>query len=74
VVFRAAEARTTAARALHEHAGGTVLIIASGAALTQMVQELAGTAPASTAPDDADLVYVVSVPRIGRAHVTRFRL
>jgi phosphohistidine phosphatase SixA len=74
VVFRAAEARATAVRALHEHAGGTVLIIASGAALPQMVQELAGSAPASTAADDADLVYVVSVPRIGRAHVTRFRL
>jgi len=74
VVFRASEARATAARALHEHGGGTVLIVASGAALPQMVQELAGVALASTAADDADLVYLVSVPRIGRAHLARFRL
>jgi len=74
VVFRAAEARTTAARALRDHAGGTLLIIASGAALPQMVQELTGTAPESAAADDADVVYVVSIPRIGRAHLARFRL
>jgi broad specificity phosphatase PhoE len=74
VVFAAAEARATAARALREHAGGTVLIIASGAALSQMVQELAGTQIAGAAAADADVVYVVSVPRIGRAHLARFRL
>jgi hypothetical protein len=74
VVFRAAEARAAAARALHEHAGGTVLIIASGAALPQMLQELSGTPLGDAVADDADLVYVVSVPRIGRAHLARFRL
>ena len=74
VVFRAVEARTTAARALREHAGGTLLIIASGAALPQMVAELTGTPRASAAADDADVVYVVSIPRIGRAHLARFRL
>jgi len=74
VVFRAADARATAARAVREHAGGTILIIASGAALPQMVQELAGTRLADFAADDTDVVYVVSVPTIGRAHLTRFRL
>jgi len=74
VVFRAAEARTTAARALREHAGGTILIIASGAALPQMVQELTGNPLADAAADDADVIYVVSVPRVGRAHLARFRL
>jgi len=39
-----------------------------------MVQELAGTRLADAAADDADLVYVVSVPSIGRAHLARFRL
>ena len=74
VVFRASEARATAARALHEHAGGTILIVASGAALPQMVQELTGRPPADAAADDADVIYVVSVPSIGRAHLARFRL
>jgi broad specificity phosphatase PhoE len=74
VVFAAAQARTTAARALREHSGGTVLIIATGTARSQMVEELAGVQLPAAAPDDADVVYVVSVPRIGRAHVARFRL
>jgi broad specificity phosphatase PhoE len=74
VVFRAAEARGTAARALREHAGGTILIIASGASLPQMVQELVGTPLADAAADDTDVVYVVSVPSVGRAHVARLRL
>lgn len=74
VVFRATEARATAARALHEHPGGTALIIASGTALPEMVRELTGTALAPAAADDADLVYVVSVPSIGRTHLARFRL
>jgi len=37
------------------------------------VQELAGTPLDADAADDAG-VYVVSVPRIGRAHIARFRL
>jgi phosphohistidine phosphatase SixA len=72
VVFRGADARATAARTVHEHPGGTVLVIASGAALPQMVQELAGT-PLAEVAEDADFVYVVSVPSIGRAHLARFR-
>jgi len=73
VVFRIAEARTTAARALREHRGGTALVVVSGAGLAEMVQELSGIATAPAA-DDADSVYVVSVPSIGRAHLARFRL
>jgi broad specificity phosphatase PhoE len=74
VVFRSSEARATAARALHEHGGGTVLVIASGAALSEMVQGLTGSPLASAAADGTDLVYVVSVPSVGRAHLARFRL
>ncbi len=73
VVFNAAAARATAARALHEHRGGTVLVIASGDALAQMLWELGGISVAGGA-DEGDRVYVVSVPTIGRAHVARFRL
>jgi len=73
VVFGASDARTVAARALHEHSGGTVMVIASGAALAQMLRELTGTEPPADAPDP-DLIYVVSIPSIGRAHLARFRL
>ncbi len=73
VVFAAVAARATAARALHEHRGGTVLVIASGSALTQMLRELGGIS-VTAGPAEADTVYVVSVPSIGRARVARFRL
>jgi phosphohistidine phosphatase SixA len=73
IVFRAGEARAIAARALHEHAGGTVLVIASGPALSQMVQELVGGVPAPAVPDDPDIIYVVSIPSVGRAHLSGFR-
>jgi len=72
VVFRVADARATAARALHEHPGGTLLVIASGTALPEMLQELAGV-PLASAADDADFIYLVSVPSVGRAHLARLR-
>jgi phosphohistidine phosphatase SixA len=72
-VFRAADARSIAARALHEHAGGTVLVIVSGPALSQMVQELAGGVPVAALADDPDVIYVVSIPSVGRAHLAGFR-
>ena len=73
VVFKTADARTTATRALHEHRGGTLLVVASGTALAEMVQELADVSLAPAA-DEADFIYVVSVPSIGRARLARFRL
>jgi hypothetical protein len=73
VVFNAADARATAARALHEHNGGTVLMIASGAALPAMIGELTGSDAAQVAPDDPDVMYAVSIPTFGRAHLVRFR-
>jgi broad specificity phosphatase PhoE len=73
VIFKSAAARKAAARALHEHAGGTVLVIVSGSALAEMVQELTGI-PLAPAADEVEFVYVASVPSIGRAHLARFRL
>ena len=70
-VFKADEARAAAARILRQHPGGTVLVVASGAALPQMIQELTGTDRAL--PDDASVLYVVSVPSVGRAHLARLR-
>lgn len=73
VVFNASDARATAAQALHAHGGGTVLVVASGAALAQMLAELTGL-PQPPPALDPDLIYVVSIPSIGRAHLARLRL
>lgn len=74
VVFAGGDAEAVAARALREHAGGTVLIVATGAALPQMIHELTGATAPAPAADESELIYLVSVPRYGRAHLVRFRL
>jgi len=73
VIFSAGDARATAGRALREHNGGTVLMIASGVALPQMIGALAGSDAAQRVPDDPDLMYVISIPTFGRPHLVRFR-
>jgi phosphohistidine phosphatase SixA len=73
VVFSAADARSAAARALHEHGGGTVLIVGSGATLHEVVRELGVEDLAGTAGEEADVIYLVSIPRFGHAHVLRLK-
>jgi len=71
VVFSAADAQATAARALREHCGGTVLVVASGAALPRMMRELTGS-DVDSAPYDA-VIYLISIPTLGRAHLVQLR-
>ena len=73
VVFSSREARSAAARVLHEHPGGTVLVIGSGATPAQMIQELAGANSVPAGQGASDAIYMVSVPSFGRAHVVRIR-
>jgi len=73
VVFSSREARGAAARVLHEHPGGTVLVIGSGATPAQMIQELAGANSVPAGQGASDAIYMVSVPSFGRAHVVRIR-
>lgn len=72
VVFPAADAVATAARLVHEHTGGTVLVVGGGEIVPQMLRALADT-EAPTVPDASAVMYVVSVPSFGRAHVVRLR-
>ena len=72
-VFSSADAQAMAARALREHAGGTLVVVATGPVLPLLIHELTGAAVPAAAPDEADFIYVASVPRFGRAHVVRFR-
>ena len=74
VVFSSREARATAARVLKDHPGGTVLVVCSGAALSQIVQELQGTGSLPAGQGASDAIYIVSVPSFGRAHLVRLRL
>jgi len=71
IVFAAADAGTTAARALRDHAGGTVVVVASDATLPQMLRNVHGVDLAAAPGTDAEVMYVISVPTFGRAHVLR---
>lgn len=73
VVFSRADAPAMAARALREHAGGTLLVVATGPVLPLLIHELTGAAVPPAAPDEPHFIYVVSVPHFGRAHLVRFR-
>jgi 2,3-bisphosphoglycerate-dependent phosphoglycerate mutase len=74
VVFASDDAAAAAARALREHPGGTMLVVGTGTALAQMIRQLTGAAPPAAAADEPDVLYVVSVPRFGRAHLVRLRI
>jgi phosphohistidine phosphatase SixA len=71
--FAAAEVGATAARLLHDHTGQAVLVIAGGASFSQMLRELGG-AQLPAVQDDPDVVYVISLPRVGRARLLRLRI
>jgi len=74
LVFSARDARAAAARVLREHTGGSVLVIGSGATLPQMIRELNGVDIVAAAQGESDILYVLSVPSFGRAHLVRIRL
>lgn len=59
---------------LRGHEGSSVLVIASSTALQQLLRQLTGagvTGPPATG--GADLLYIVSVPTVGRAQVLRLK-
>jgi len=72
-VFSASEASATAGSLLHAHEGAAVLVIADGAALQQFLQQLTGAGELPRTAAAPDLLYIVSVPTFGRAHVLRLK-
>jgi len=60
-----------AGRLLREHAGGTVLVVAAGATAAQLLSGLSGSNIAAATGGE---LYLVSVPRFGRARLLRLHL
>jgi broad specificity phosphatase PhoE len=73
VVFVAGDAGSAAARAVRDHSGGTILMVASGTHIAEIVEALTGSRPSDPPSADSDVLYVISVPRIGHAHLVRIR-
>lgn len=73
VIFTGAAAPAAAARLLREHAGGSVLVIGGRAAFPQMLRALSGTELPLRVADEAEALYIVSVPSFGRTRLVRVR-
>ncbi len=71
VIFSAAEARATGVRLMHEHAGGTVLVIGGGSTVPELIRELQGEERGSPAAADAGILYILSVPTFGHPHLVQ---
>jgi broad specificity phosphatase PhoE len=72
VVVPAGDPRALARRALHEHDGGRILIVGHSDTVPEIVAALSGQAPIPPIADaEYGTMYIVSVPRVGRAIVLR---
>jgi hypothetical protein len=71
VVIPSDDVGDTAARALNEHRGSTVMVIASAASVPRLVEALSGIKIAPLAKDDYGDIYIVSVPVLGSAGVVK---
>jgi broad specificity phosphatase PhoE len=70
-VAPADDPRGLARRALREHPGGRVLIVAHADTLPQIVAALSGSAIPEVGAEEYGTMYIVTVPRIGHANLLR---
>lgn len=71
VIIPGADVEAVTHRALHDHYGGIVLIVGHNNTIPQIVKRISGVDVPSIAEDEFDDIYVVSVPRLGKASVLR---
>jgi len=73
VVVPANSGKEMASRALHEHEGGTVLLIGTSASVPQLLRSLSDREVSAPKDDEYDSVFVVSIPTFGDTSVLRLR-
>jgi broad specificity phosphatase PhoE len=61
------------ARMLKEHRGGTVLVVGHSNTMPQLVRELSGKLIEPIPDEDYGEIYVLSVPRFGKASLVRMK-
>ncbi len=72
IVAGAANSQALARRMLHDHAGGRVLVIAHSDTVNEIVESLSGVERLPPIGDEEyGIMYIVSVPRIGRPNLLR---
>jgi phosphohistidine phosphatase SixA len=73
VLFSRSAVAALGARVVREHGGGIVVIIGGGSSVPQLVQALSGAEAGSGPAADADCLYIVSIPSLGRAQLLRLK-
>jgi broad specificity phosphatase PhoE len=73
VHYNSQDAQAAASGLLRAHAGEDVLVVGGAADVRAFLEELAGTAPAATADNGQDLLYIVSAPSFGRVRLLQLK-
>jgi len=71
IVVPAADTKALASRVIHEHEGGTVLIVGHRDTVPELIHELGDIDVPPIADDEYDTLYVLSIPSFGHATVLR---
>jgi broad specificity phosphatase PhoE len=70
-VVPAADTKALASRVMHEHGGGSVLIIGHSNTVPELIHDLGDIDVPPIADDEYDTLYVLSIPAFGHASVLR---
>jgi broad specificity phosphatase PhoE len=71
IVVPAADIKGLASRLMHEHEGGSVLVIGHSNTVPELIHELGDIDVPPIADDEYDTLYVLSVPSFGQASLLR---
>ncbi|HEV7446384.1 MAG TPA: phosphoglycerate mutase family protein [Steroidobacteraceae bacterium] len=71
VVVPAADTKGLVTRVMHEHEGGTVLIIGHSNTVPELIHELGDIDVPPFGDDEYDTLYVLSIPSFGQASLLR---
>jgi phosphohistidine phosphatase SixA len=71
VVVPAADTKGLVSRVMHEHEGGSVLIIGHSNTVPQLIHELGHIDVPPIGDDEYDTLYVLSIPSFGQSSLLR---
>lgn len=71
VVVPAADSKALVSRVMHEHEGGSVLIIGHSDTVPELIHDFGGIEVPPIADDEYDTLYVLSIPSFGHASLLR---
>jgi broad specificity phosphatase PhoE len=71
VIVPASDTKGLASRVMHEHEGGTVLIIGHGTTAPDLIHELGDIDVPPIGDDEFDTLFVLSIPSFGQASLLR---